>query len=167
MFVPFESVSPTARLWIYQSGRKFTVEDKKTIHEFLKSFTEIWAAHGQPLKTSFDIRYDHFIILAADEDFNAASGCSIDESSRTIKDLGQRLSVDLFDRSSVAFQKNGDIIFIPLSDLRQKYVEHIWNEATPAFNNLIAQKSQLNGEWIIPAGNTWLKRYVPVINVAP
>jgi len=167
MFVPFESISPSSRIWIYQSDRKFTAQERIIADEYLRTFSENWAAHGQPLKTSFDIRYDQFIILAADEGYNDASGCSIDASVRAIKEIEVRFSVRLFDRNQIAFMKNDSVILVPLQDLKQKYLSGTWNEATPAFNNLISIKSQLQEEWIVAAGNTWLKRYVPTQKVAP
>lgn len=166
MLVSFESISPSSRIWIYQSNRKFIESDKTIISEQLTSFTQQWAAHGQPLKTSFDIRYDQFIILAADEGHHAPSGCSIDASVHTIKQIEQQLGISLFNRNLVAFKEETSVIIIALADLKQKFAEGTWNEQTPAFNNLISVKSQLETDWIVPAGNTWLKRYLPTLKVA-
>jgi hypothetical protein len=161
MFVPFESISPTSRVWIYQSGTKLSEGDKTIISGHLKLFTEEWAAHGQPLKASFDIKYDHFVIVTADEGFNAASGCSIDACVRVIKDIEKELQLDLFSRDQVAFKKGDKVELTPLRDLRQKYREGFWNEKTLTFNNLVDVKGKLEEEWIVPSGSTWLKRYVP------
>ena len=161
MFVPFDSISPAARIWIFQSGQKLSETDITIISSQLKLFTEEWEAHGQPLKASFDIRYGHFIILAADEGYNPASGCSIDASVRVVKDIGQTLSYDFFDRNLVAFKKDNQIQLVAIADLKQKYKEGAWNENTTTFNNLVENKKSLQQEWEIPAGNTWLKRYVP------
>lgn len=166
MFVPFESIPSTSRVWIFQSGRKLSQEEKTIISGQLKLFTEEWAAHGQPLMASFDIPYDRFIILAADEGFNAPSGCSIDASIRVIKEIENQLQLDLFNREQVAFKKDDEVLVIPLQNLRQKYREGSWNEKTLTFNNLVNVKGRLGEEWIIPAGNTWLKRYVPNQTVA-
>lgn len=163
MFVPFSNISPSSRLWIYQADRKFNEREKSFISNYLTSFTQRWSAHNEALKTSFDIRYDQFIILAADESHNAASGCSIDESIRAIKNLEKELGVDLFNRNLVAFITGREAItLIPLNDLKQKYNEGTWNEDTLTFNNLISVKSQLETDWLVSAGNTWLKRYVPM-----
>ena len=160
MFVPFESMSPTSRVWIYQAGRKLSEHDKTIISGYLKLFTEEWAAHGQPLKASFDIQYDQFIIVTADEGFNAASGCSIDASVRVVKEIEKELQLDLFNRDQVAFKKESEVALVSVRDLKQKYRDGTWNEKTPTFNNLIDVKGQLAEEWIIPAGSTWLKRYL-------
>jgi hypothetical protein len=160
MFVPFESMSATSRVWIYQSGRKLSERDKTIISGHLKLFTEEWAAHGQPLKASFDIQYDQFIIVAADEGYNAASGCSIDASVRVMKEIEKELQLDLFNRDQVAFKKESEVALVAVRELKQKYREGIWNEKTLTFNNLIDVKGKLAEGWIIPAGTTWLKRYM-------
>lgn len=166
MYVPFDLISPQSRIWIYQSARKFTPGEEEIIAAHLQAFTQGWAAHGQGLKTSFDIRYNQFIILAADESHYGASGCSIDSSVRAIKEIEQQLGLDLFDRNRVAFKDGHTVTLITLQDLKQKYAEGIWNEASLTFNNLVSEKGQLETVWIIPAGNTWLKRYVPASKVA-
>jgi hypothetical protein len=166
MFVPFQALKPSSRIWIYQSNRKFTEPEKTIIVQQLQLFTEKWAAHGHLLTASFDIRYDQFILLAADESGNGASGCSIDDSVRTIDTIGKQIGVDLFNRNLVAFKKNESIVLIPLAELKEKYQEGLWNESTLAFNNLIQTKEQLENGWLVPSEHTWLKRYVPVQKVA-
>lgn len=167
MFVPFQSISPSSRIWIYQADRKFTKEETAVISTILQAFTENWSAHSQALKTSFDIRYDQFLILAADETYVQASGCSIDESVRVIKQIEQRLGITLFNRNLIAFKKGEDITVVALQDLKEKYEDGTWNEETRTFNNLISVKSQLDEEWIVFAKNAWLKRYIPSVKVAP
>jgi hypothetical protein len=167
MFISFNEIQPSSRIWVYQSNRKFTEQEKAIISGHLQLFTDSWAAHGHPIRSSFEIRYDQFIILAADESYHNPSGCSIDDSVRTMQQLGQKLGVDLFNRSLVAFKKEDSITLIPLGELKQKYHEGFWSESTLMFNNLIQTKGSLENDWTVPSLNTWLKRYVPVEKVAP
>lgn len=160
MFTNFDSLEDSARIWIYQASRKFTESEKNTISETLSAFTHLWVAHGNPLKTSFTILRDQFIILAADENFNEASGCSIDSSVRIIRQLEQQFSLGLFDRTKVAFSKAGDIEIIPLNELPKALAQDRWNSSSLVFNNVIESKGQLGNNWLIPASQTWLKRYL-------
>lgn len=160
MFASFDTLDDSARIWIYQSNRKFTESEKNTISETLSAFTHSWVAHGNPLKTSFTILQDQFIVLAADENFNEASGCSIDSSVRVIRQLDQQFSLGLFDRTKVAFSKAGDTEMIPLNELPEALAEDRWNSSSLVFNNVIESKGQLRKDWLIPAGHTWLKRYL-------
>lgn len=166
MFVPFESIAPDARIWIFQSSKQLSKTDAEAAGDILRAFTENWAAHGAPLRASFDIRYDYFIILAADENVNETSGCSIDESVRVIKELEERFGTKLFDRQQTAFLSGDAIKLVALRDLKEKFRQGIWNESTLTFNNLVDVKKQLESQWIVPAAQTWLKRYIPVQKVS-
>ena len=92
---------------------------------------------------------------------NAASGCSIDDSVRTLKKLGEELNIDFFDRTLVAFKNQEEVITIPISDLKKKFEEGVWNSRQLVFNNLVSTKGELSQGWLVPAGSTWLKRYLP------
>jgi hypothetical protein len=55
---------------------------------------------------------------------------------------------------------------IALADLKKKNAEGVWNEQTLFFNNLAPSVESLRNNWIVPAGNTWLKRYLSPERVA-
>ena len=166
MYVPFEKIQDSSRIWIYQANRKFNSEEFNIISDALTAFTEGWLVHGSPMQASFSLRYDQFIIIAADEDANAASGCSIDDSVRTLKRLGSALSIDFFDRTLVAFKKDEHVFTISASDLKTKLSDGVWNSDTLLFNNLVNTKRDLTQTWLVPAGASWLKRYLPKQTVA-
>jgi len=160
MFASFETLEDSARIWIYQSSRKFTETEKSTISTTLEAFTHSWVAHGNPLKTSFAILYDQFIVLATDENFNEASGCSIDSSVRVIRQLDQQFSLGLFDRTKIGFLKGEQLEMIPLNELPNALTEGRWKQDSMVFNNVLSTKGQLTNGWIVPANQTWLKRYL-------
>lgn len=163
MFVPFHSLPDHARIWIYQSERKISSDEKTIISEELQAFTQQWAVHGQPMDASFVVLHDQFIILAANDQ---ASGCSIDSSVRTIKSLGDQLHIDFFNRNLIAFQKANEVTTVTLQDLKKKFEEGAWNHNSLVFNNLVNTKNELEKNWLIPAGASWLKRYLPRETVA-
>jgi hypothetical protein len=161
MFVPFESLIPASRIWIFQANRRLAPAELELVDSNLREFTEEWGAHGSPLKTSFTVKFEQFIILAADETHQNPSGCSIDSSVRVLKGLEQSLGIQLFDRNQVAFNVAGQVILVPLTDLKQKFQEGILNKETLTFNNLAGTKAELEKAWLVPAGLTWLRRYIP------
>ncbi|MBT1706979.1 hypothetical protein KK062_02030 [Fulvivirgaceae bacterium PWU5] len=164
MLIPFHQLPATSRVWVYQADRKITAAEKGIISEVLTAFTQGWSVHGQPMETSFEIRHDHFIVLAANDQ---ASGCSIDSSVRAVKEAGTAAGVDFFNRTNVAFQTTGGVTLLSMGDLKAQYVEGIWNRTTPVFDNLVDTKGKLDQAWIAPAGDTWLKRYIPAESVLP
>jgi DNA phosphorothioation-dependent restriction protein DptG len=74
MYVDFESLSGTSRIWVYQSSRELSENEVVEMSHKLERFIEEWTRHGDDLKGSFQIKYNHFIILAVDESFNQVSG---------------------------------------------------------------------------------------------
>jgi len=160
MYVPFEELPDTARIWIYQSDSKMTEETVKTISTNLLSFTNQWAAHNQPLKASFRILFDHFVVLGVDENYNQASGCSIDASVHAIKQSAQQMKIDFFTRTNVAFLKNNEVTMIPLPELTKALAAGQWDSDTLVFNNTLHTKGEFLHRWMIPSGETWLKRYL-------
>jgi hypothetical protein len=164
MLIPFHQLPATARVWVFQANRKITSAEKGIISEVLTAFTQGWNVHGQPMETSFEIRHDLFVVLAANDH---ASGCSIDSSVRAVKEAGAAVGVDFFNRTNVAMQTDAGVTLLAMGDLKKTYAERIWNGATPVFDNLVDTKGKLDEAWITPAGDTWLKRYIPAESVLP
>ena len=94
MYINFNELPDTSRVWVYQSNREFTTAELAKITEKLKSFVNSWKRHGEDLKASFRIAYNQFIILAVDESYNNVSGCSIDASVNSIKQLEAEFGID-------------------------------------------------------------------------
>jgi hypothetical protein len=147
-------------MWIFQAHRPLTAAETALANESLRQFTDAWTVHGSPLNTSYEIRFNQFIILGADESNMPASGCSIDSSVRALKEIGQALNVDLFDRDQVAFNLKGQVRMIPVGKLKEKFSDGTLNADSLTFNNLITNKSELDERWLAAASDTWLKRYL-------
>ena len=166
MYLQFDILPEDSRIWIYQANRPLNSREVSIISDELSAFTSGWTAHGVPLGSSFDIRFNQFVILAADENVQEASGCSIDDSVKKVKELEQKIGVDLFDRKCIAFLKEKDVITLPMNDLKGEYNKGVWHGGTLVFNNVITKKGELNTGWLIPAETTWLKRYLPRETIA-
>lgn len=160
MFVPFETLPDSARVWIYQSNRAFKPEEVNTISTALQAFTNNWTAHNQPLKTSFQVLHDYFIVLAVDEAHQEASGCSIDSSVHVIRQLSQQTGIDFFERTNVALLLDEKVRLIKLPELKQAYENGVWNSQTTVFDNTVLTKGDFEKRWKSHAGETWLKRYL-------
>jgi hypothetical protein len=160
MFVEFDSLQDTARVWVFQAARELTSPEQSIISKALHAFTQQWTAHNQPLMSSFKIFYNQFVVLTADESFNEASGCSIDAATRIMQQLDQELQVGLFDRTQIAFYANGKVQVFALAELTKRLDAGFWNETSLVFNNVVQSKGELTTHWMVPAQNTWLKRYL-------
>ena len=161
MFIPFDSMPPHSRLWIYQSNRTLTATDKEHLHQGLRDLCEQWSAHGTPLHTSFTLQFDLFVILVVDEHQQGASGCSIDGSVRYLKSVQSQLGLDFFDRTQTAFLVNGKITIYPIRELKTLFRNKTLSEDSITFNNAVSTKAEWQNHWQIPSKDTWLARHLP------
>ena len=162
MQTEFNALDDSSRIWIYQSDRKINADEQKAILSTALDFMTKWAAHGQDLKASATIKYDHFLIIGTDESFNAASGCSIDSSVHFVQALAHKYGIDFFDRMKLAFLVENEVKIVPLNELKNEMSGQNIGIESPFFNNTITKKGDLNEQWLVKAGNSWLKRYFKV-----
>lgn len=159
MFVNFDHLADSSKIWIYQSNREFTENEIQEINEMLEKFIGSWKRHGDDLRASYLIKYNQFIVLAVDEDHNEVSGCSVDASTHVFKQIEQTYQVDLFNKLNTAFKDGENINIVSLADF-QKYVkQQKINSNTTVFNNLIKTKKELSTAWEVDAENSWHSRY--------
>jgi len=155
---------PDSRVWVYQCDRSFTRNEALEIEEMLKEFTVQWKSHGTPVKGDAHLFFGQFIVLLADETATGVSGCSTDSSVRFIKDIDQRFSVNMFDRTTLAFVVKDKIELLPLSQLSHAAENGIIDPDTLYFNNLVQTKTELETQWIVPIKNSWLSRKISFSN---
>jgi hypothetical protein len=145
MYVPFENLPEESKIWVYQSNRKFSDEFSE-IESALQAFLENWAAHGTSLVSSYQLKYNRFIILAVDQDVQSATGCSIDASVEFIQSLEQKTKVDLLDKMNVTFKLGEHIAHKPLIDFKKMVKDKAVTGNTIVFNNLI-NIQEYNESW--------------------
>lgn len=159
MLIPFEELEPSSRIWVYQSSKTLSEGDQQVITEAATTFFNQWQAHGKDLKCGFRIAYDQFLVLGVDEDFNAATGCSIDASVHLVKQLEQELGVNFFDRMQIPFLKEGKVNLYSMQQLTQTVAAGEVQAQSVTFNNLVSTKAEFDTSWQVPAAESWLSRY--------
>lgn len=165
MYIPFDEMPATARIWVYQANRPLNDTEQDYALQRGQQFASQWAAHGQDLRSSVLVQHDYFLIVAVDEQYNAASGCSIDSSVGFVRELEQKFrgpsSVSFFDRTQIAFWQEGEVLLLPMKDAKAKVSNgEILPEAL-IFDNTIPTKEALENRWQIPVKDSWLVRYIP------
>ena len=160
MFIPFENLSLEAKLWVYQAPRDFTPTELAYMTQILQAFVEKWETHQQPLQASFQLLHNRFIILAVEESYLAASGCSIDTSVAIIRQVSQHLGIDLFDRVMINYKTIDETWqATPMTAIKAKIAAHEFTNDTIIFNTLVQTKKELAENAFIKASNSWVKRY--------
>ena len=147
-----------ARVWVYQSNRLLSEAEVKEIEMLGQLFISDWAAHGASLKASFDVLHHLFVVIAVDEKQAMASGCSIDKSVHFVKELEQKMNLNLFDRMQVAYRSQAEIKTCKLSDFEKLASDKIVDGSTIVFNNMVSSKSAFELEWEVPLKQSWQSR---------
>lgn len=163
MWVPFEQLPATARLWVFTSPVPL---DTDRIHPALQTFVQSWTAHRQDLRASGSLYQGYFILLAVDESQTAASGCSIDKATHFVQDLGQSLNLNFLEKRRY-FYRNGDQPVHAVDSQTIHAVDHQTMQAavqdgrvtptTLVADTLVSKVGDLDRLWL-PFGESWHHR---------
>ena len=159
MLVAFKDLPESARVWIYQSDQILESGQIEYLDKQAASFCQQWAAHSTPLKSAYKILHNKFLILAVDEGANAASGCSIDSSVRFIKDVEQELGINFFNRTQVAFLIDDNVYTTDLHSIKAEITSGKIEPETLTFNLQAQNVADFNDNWLVPAQESWMKKY--------
>lgn len=143
----FPELPDHSRIWIYLSDRKFTEAESSEIEHAIEAFVESWTSHQNRVKAAGTLLFSQCIILALDEDVEAASGCSIDSSVHLIKSLGQKYNVDFFNRLNMLVLIHGEVKMVHYHEL-ESYEQH------KIFNPSIDKLKDLRENWLVPLKET-------------
>lgn len=161
-----ENLHADSRVWVYQASRIFSLQEALAIEELLNEFTAQWKSHGVPVKGAAYLFFGQFIILIADETATGVSGCSTDSSVRLIKDIEQRFTVNMFERTTLAFVVKDKVQLLPMAQLQYSVANGFISGDTLYFNNLVQTKEELESKWIIPIKDSWLAQKITSSNLA-
>jgi hypothetical protein len=159
MLEAFKDLPETARVWIYQSDKTLDLAQIKYLGEQAEAFCDQWAAHSTPLKSAYKILHEKFLVLAVDEGFNAASGCSIDSSVRFVKGIEQQLGLNFFDRTQVAFLIDDNVYTTGLHSIKDEISSGKIEPETLTFNLQAQNLAEFDKNWLVPAQESWMKRF--------
>ena len=155
-----DKMSPDSRVWVYQANKLLSTQEAAQIRLEVSRFIKGWKAHGNELMAECTITKQQFLIVALDESFSQASGCSIDSCVRKIQEIGAVLKVDFMDKSRVVVQEDDNSLSIyNFQEIPNLVKEGKITPDSLVFNNTIQKLSQLKTDWIRPASKSWLSKY--------
>ncbi len=159
MLTEFTNLPDDARIWIYQADKSLEADQVNRIEARAAEFCAHWTAHNTPLKSSYKVLHNKFLVLAVDESCNQASGCSIDTSVRFVQELEQQLGVSFFDRTQVAFLIDEHIYTTGLHNIKDEINAGKIARETLTFNLQAQNMAEFHQQWLVPAAESWMKRY--------
>ena len=160
MYVSFNLLPPNAKVWIYQSDSNLSSKDVELIEKEVKLFLNNWSSHNKEIESSYEIRYNRFLIIGLNENINSASGCSIDKSVNFIKNLQSILKVNFLNRLDVAYKIGNEINSISLLEFQDMIRENKLSKDSIVYNNMIDTKKLYLNNWETTIENSWHKKYL-------
>lgn len=89
--VKFSSLPADARVWVFACDRTLTQDEARPLLEQVDAYLAQWKAHGAPLRCAGTWLHDRFLAIGIDPTVEQASGCSIDDLFRRLRDIGDAL----------------------------------------------------------------------------
>lgn len=160
MYVSFNLLPPNAKVWIYQSDSNLSSTDVELIEKEVKFFLNNWSSHNKEIESSYEIRYNRFLIIGLNENINSASGCSIDKSVNFIKNLQSILKVNFLNRLNVAYKIGNEINSISLIEFQNMIRENKLSKDSIVYNNMIDTKKLYLNSWETTIENSWHKKFL-------
>lgn len=160
MFVDFEKLPETSKIWIYQSDRKFYPNEIEGLKNKLEGFLSSWNDNGIDIIASYQLKYNRFIILAVDETIDSITVNAIDDSVRFILQLQLDYEVELLDKLNVCFKQGEFVQYKEVKEFKKLIKSKSISEKTIVFNNLINTKGELASDWEIPITESWHNRFL-------
>jgi|GEM_PF-615828 len=118
----FEGFHHTSPVWIFLSDKVFDSQEETEIMTRFSKFFAGWNAHGHPLQAKVGIWQGRVLMIAADEEENRASGCSIDKLIHQIQDLEASYNCRLLDRTLIGLAVDNELTVWSQTDLKEKII---------------------------------------------
>ncbi|HEY5220454.1 MAG TPA: hypothetical protein VIJ16_11630 [Gemmatimonadaceae bacterium] len=100
----FSSLPPRARVWVFACDRSLTHDESQSLLAQVDPYLAQWKAHGAPLLSAREWGDDRFLVVGIDPTAEQASGCSIDDLFRRLRDVGVSLGTQMLGSGRVFYR---------------------------------------------------------------
>ena len=155
-----KELSDTSRVWIYQAKEELEASILPQLQIELDNFAQQWVSHSNALRAKAEIHHNRYLVLMVDESQAGASGCSIDKSVHFMQAVERKFALNLFDRMTFTYEKDGQIHAASRDVFADLYKNGSINDDTIVFDNLIKTKGQMQTDWRKKLSDSWHARMV-------
>lgn len=150
-----EGFSDTSKIWIFQANRTMTQEDLTLVGSTLSGFCAEWTSHGAPMKSTFWIEYDRFVMVALDESEAVVSGCGQDKLIHVFQNFGATLGIDFFDRLQTIYFEGSLLKEARLHEFWGLRKANVISNDTLVFDNTVKNLGEWKEKWLVPFAKSW------------
>jgi hypothetical protein len=159
MIISFDELSPNAKIWIFKGQRIFDLDEKVEVEKHLERFMASWLSHESNVRGAYRFFEDQFLLIGAETEEGAPSGCSTDGLVHFIKELSKSIGIDLMDNGSIFFKKGDSFSKAAFQNISNLVQKGELKENTIVLNSQVAQKKDLQDKLFVEAINFLGPRY--------
>ena len=148
----------SARIWIYGAEESLTKPQCQALDAHMSGFLAEWNSHQQKVMPGWQLVYDQFVIIGADETAMNVSGCSIDSLFHALEGFNRASGLKFASSGNQVFYRDntGAVRCVDRLGFRSLANEGAVNEETVVFNNVIQTVGDyLSGRWEVPMRESW------------
>ncbi|MDZ4806070.1 MAG: hypothetical protein SGI90_14520 [Candidatus Eisenbacteria bacterium] len=158
----FDQLPDQARLYVFGASRPVTPTERDILLGAVDEFLGVWQAHKADVVAARDWRHDRFLLVGADEEVTALSGCSIDSLTRRIKELELQLGCSLIDGGAVFYRGTNGIERVSREVFARRVAQGDVGPGTIVFNNTVTTVGHVRADnWEIPFERSWHAQLFP------
>jgi hypothetical protein len=152
----FNELPEDSRVWIFAAERPLIASERDQLLIEVDRFIDQWNAHDHPLRAGREIRYDHFLFVAVDQNKSEPSGCSIDALVRQMKALEKELGIELVNHAPIMFRRGKTIERVPREQFARLVATGEVSPETTVFDNSLTRLGEVRkGRWETRAAESW------------
>ncbi len=160
--VQFETLPPSARLWVFAAERPITGSAANRLLSAVDEHLDRWNAHGSPLTCARNWSEDRFLAIGVDQSTAGASGCSIDGLFRVLKGLETELATPLVGGGTVYYRDPaGPIIAVSRDEFSDLAAEGAVRKDTRVFDTTVATVEAWKAGFETETAKSWHAGLLP------
>ncbi len=154
--VAFSALPADARVWVFACDRNLTADEAGSLLSEVDVYLRQWKAHGSPLRCAREWVHDRFLAVGIDPTAEQASGCSIDDLFRNLREIGKGIGAQLLGGGRVFYR---DAAGHPQSATRPEFSALAAGGSvtrnTTIFDTSVISATDWRERFERPAGDAW------------
>jgi hypothetical protein len=156
MIQTFSQFPPESKIWVYAANRTLTTQEVLAVETSLQVFTQSWTAHEMQMRAASVVLYNQIVVIALDETQHSISGCGIDKSVKLMKDLGEQLKVNFFNRMQVLCLSSETLQIFDKNSLQLAINAGEVDANTQVWNPVVANLGEFLNKGFVKLSDFWM-----------
>lgn len=160
--VPFQSLPPTSRLWVFGAERPIVGSAAQGLLAAVDAHLERWNAHGAPLTCAREWTEDRFLTIGVDQSTAGASGCSIDGLFRLLKSMEADVGTPLVGGGTVYYRDPaGPVVAVTRDEFSELAADGAVRRDTRVFDLTVATVADWKARFETETARSWHAGLLP------